>query len=170
MRHTSRSYLMKIATLLTLVLFALPSFASRTEILALIQLTHGNIYAGRVPAGYSSAEITNLQPQGQLRSFLTQTTRAKLHQWRDYVLTSGEFEGESPQELESIAANPLKYLVVDALLEIGEVYALYRDGKLIGYHVQVTDHVLGAIYQDGAWFEIFFDANFGIVKFYEHSA
>ena len=71
---------MKIATLITMLMFALPTFANRTEMQTLILLTDGEIYEGHVPAGYAFAKITNLRTLGQLRSLLERTTRTKLRQ------------------------------------------------------------------------------------------
>ncbi len=160
---------MKIATLFALVLFALPSFASRTEILALIQLTHGNIYAGKVPTGYSSRKVENLVLRGQLKTFIETTTQQKQKDWVDFVFTSGEFEG-TDAELRSYAADPLGTLQVQALLEISEVYAIYKGNRLIGYYLEISDFVQSAIYQDGAWYEMFTDERFQIVQVEDHSA
>jgi hypothetical protein len=76
----------------------------------------------------------------------------------------------SRAELQRISNNPLKQLEVAALLEIYEVYAIYKGNKLIGYFVEITDHVQAAIYQDGAWYDVFIEANLAVTEAFEQSA
>lgn len=160
---------MKLTIVFALLTLSLASFANRAEMRTLLSFTRGHIYAGHVPDSYSSVEIKDLRPQGALKHFMERTTRAKLVQWKDYVLNSGEFGG-TPAELAAIVANPLEAMGVEALLEISEVYAIYKGNRLIGYYVEISDHVQAAIYQDGAWFELLTDDKFKIINVNEESA
>lgn len=56
------------------------------------------------------------------------------------------------------------------LLEIGEVYAIYKGSKFIGYFVQITDHVQAAIYQDGAWFDTYLDPSLNVVQAFDRAS
>ena len=148
---------MKLLAFVLLSLLAIPAFA--TDMADLVKLTNGNVYAGQVPAGYSSKKIENFVVKGGLATFITSTTKQKKKDWKEHVMTSGEYEHVSLAERQRIAANPLKELETAKLLEISEVYAIYKGNKLIGYFVEVIDHVQAAIYQDGAWYDVFIEAN-----------
>ena len=160
---------MKTLTLITVLVLSLPVFANRAEMQTLIQITNGNIYGGQVPAGYTSTLQTNFRPTGKLKAFIARKTQQKQRAWRNFVLTSGEYQGTAA-ELERIAANPLSTLEVATLLEVSEVYAIYKDGQHIGYHLEIIDFVQSQIYQDGAWYELFIDEAHNVVKVYEESA
>ncbi len=159
---------MKLLAFVLMSLLAIPAFA--TDMADLVKLTNGNVYAGKVPTGYSSKKIENFVARGGLATFITTETKAKKKAWKEYVLTSGEFDGMSRAELQRISNNPLKQLEVAALLEIYEVYAIYKRNKLIGYFVEITDHVQATIYQDGAWYDVFIEANQTVTESFEQSA
>jgi hypothetical protein len=97
------------------------------------------------------------------------TTKEKEKAWSEYVLTSGEYEDVTLAQRRQIARNPLRHLDVSALLEIDEVYAIYKGNQLIGYFAKISDHVQAAIYQDGAWYEVFFDSQFTLVESFDRS-
>lgn len=159
------------AILLFLAMTACSSaFASTSEMQTLIALTEGNIYGGEVPVGYTSKKVEKLEAQGELKTFIYKTLAKKRKVWRTYVLTSGEYDHISLAERKKIAERPHAELKVPLLLEIEEVYAIYKDGRRIGYTFELVDHVQSAIYQDGAWFDIFIDSDFNVVETYERSA
>ena len=159
---------MKLLAFLLMSLLTIPAFA--TDMADLVKLTNGNMYAGNVPAGYSSKKIENFVAKGGLATFITLETKVKKKAWKEYVLTSGEYEHVSLAERKRISTNPLKELEVAALLEISEVYAIYKSNKLIGYFVEIQDHVQAAIYQDGAWYDVFIEANQTVTESFEQSA
>lgn len=159
---------MKLLAFVLMSLLAIPAFA--TDMADLVRLTNGNIYSGSVPAGYRSKKVENFVVKGGLATFITTTTKEKKKAWKEYVMTSGEYDHVSLAERKRIASNPLKELDTRALLEISEVYAVYKGNKLIGYMVEVLDHVQGAIYQDGAWYDVFIEANQAVVEAFEQSA
>lgn len=161
---------MRVFSLVLMLVLSLPVFASNTPMQTLLQVTDGNMYAGQVPTGYRSVKLTNFVPKGELKQFIIKTTKEKQKAWKEFVLTSGEYEHVSVAERRRIAADPLKAMEVKALLEIEEVYAIYKGNKLIGYFVQITDHVQGAIYQDGAWYDVFTEANLDLVEANDRSA
>lgn len=160
---------MKALILIFTLILALPAFAS-PAMRELIRITDGNVYAGNVPAGYKSVKLDSITARGGLKTFLITTTIEKKKAWKEYVLTSGEYDRDSVSERNRIAANPLAELEVEALLEISEVYAIYKGNKLIGYFIEISDHVQAAIYQDGAWYDAFFDANLNLVEAFDRSA
>lgn len=161
---------MKSIILFFLVLASVSAFAGDSEMRQLIQATHGNMYAGSVPAGYRSVKLETIKIQGGLESFFFKTTKQKLKDWKEFVHTSGEYNHVSAAERRQIAADPLTTLETNALLEIEEVYAIYKGNKLIGYFVQVADYVQAAIYQDGAWYDLFLDAEMNVVEAIAQSA
>ncbi len=161
---------MKALLIIVLFVTSLSAFANNAEMKRLVELTQGSIYGGHVPAGYRSVLLPTIAIRDGLKTFFTKTTKEKEKSWKEFVHTSGEYSHVSAAERRVIAANPLANLEVAALLEIEEVYAIYKGNKLIGYFIQINDHVQAAIYQDGAWYDVFFDAELNVVKAFEQSA
>lgn len=159
---------MKLLAFVLMSLIAIPALA--TDMADLVRATNGNMYAGSVPAGYRSEKITNFVAKGGLATFITTTTKEKKKAWKEFVMTSGEYEHVSLAERRRISSNPLKELETESLLEISEVYAIYKGNKLIGYFVEILDHVQAAIYQDGAWYDVFIEANQKVTEAFEQSA
>jgi hypothetical protein len=160
---------MKMFLFLCLFILSLPVFASN-EMRLFIEITDGSIYAGQVPRGYRSVKLSNSPSQSGFTSFMSMTTKLKQKIWANHVHTSGEFKNLTLAKRREIAANPLAELEVKALLEVEEVYAIYKGNKLIGHFVKLSDHVQAAIYQDGAWYDVFFDAQFNLVAAFDQSA
>ena len=161
---------MKLISFVLLSLLSLSVFASTPEMRTLVRLTGGNIYNGRVPDGYSSQKLEAAPMNANLKAFLAKKTEEKKKLWRDYVMSSDEFSPLARNERRVIAANPWKELRVRYLLEINEVYAIYKGRKLIGYFLEVSDHVQAAIYQDGAWIDTFMNADMVLVEAIDQSA
>ncbi len=161
---------MKAFIFLAMFILGLPAFAVSGEMKELVRITDGAMYSGHVPAGYRSVKINSIATRGGLQTFLQKTTLEKKKAWKEFVMTSGEYDRDSVAERRRIAANPLSTMEVKALLEIDEVYAIYKGNKLIGYFISITDHVQGAIYQDGAWYDSFFDAQLNLVEAFDRSA
>jgi hypothetical protein len=135
-----------------------------------VNLTNGNFYASRLPVGYRAVKLDKLTPKAGLKAFLENETKVKMEMWKEYVLTSGEFDHVTLAERKKIAANPLKEMQITSLLEMDEVYAIYKGNKLIGYFLDITDYVQASIYQDGAWIDLFIDANLNVVRSFDQSA
>ena len=161
---------MKGLFLLLLLIASLPTFANRAEMKKLIKLTNGTFYATSVPTGYRAVNLGSIAMKGGLRSYITKTTTQKLKDWSEYVLTSGEFDHVTLAKRKAIAANPLAQLKVPALLEVETVFSIYKGSKLIGYFINITDHVQAAIFQDGAWYDSFFDEELNLVESFDQSA
>ncbi len=159
---------MKLLTFVLMSLLSVSALAS--DMRELVRLTNGDIYAGRVPTGYRSRMITNFVASGGLATFITEKTKEKNKAWKTFVMTSGEYAHVSRRERQRIALNPLKELEAAALLEISEAYAIYKGNRLIGYFVEILDHVQAAIYQDGAWYNVFIEADQQLVEAIEQSA
>jgi hypothetical protein len=121
-------------------------------------------------APYSTKRIENFKVNKKFAAYLKEQTKSKLIDWEALVLYSGEYDHVSDEERANILANPKKELGVEYLLEIDDVHEVYQNGKLIGYFVQVSDHVQGAIYQDGAWINMFLDLNQKVVKAVDDAA
>lgn len=162
---------MKVFVLLSLFILSLPLFASEKDVREYVRMTNGSVY-GPAPKGYKVVKLDSISIRGGLQTFLRETTKEKTAVWKKFVFTSGEYDDQSAAEKKRIAANPLKFLDVPALLTVDneELYAIYKGNRLIGYYVQVQDHVQAAIYQDGAWYEIFFDKEINLVELFEASA
>jgi hypothetical protein len=161
---------MKLLTFFLLFIFALPALATQREMRDLIKTTRGSMYEGQLPGGYRSVAVPSVPVTGDLKRFIERTTPKKQRDWRSLVLTSGEYDHVSLAERRRIAANPLAELKVSALLEIDVVYAIYKGNRLVGYFVQIIDHVQAAIYQDGAWYDAFFDPAMKLVEITEQSS
>ncbi len=161
---------MKAFVVFFMFIIALPAFATYAEMKHFVDAIDGQMYRGRIPVGYRSVKVNSIPVAGGLKSFFTRTTKEKEASWKNFVLTSGEYSDLSAADRRKVAANPLAELRVKALLEIEEVYGIYKGNKLIGYFVQITDHVQAAIYQDGAWFDVFFDSDLNLVASFDQSA
>jgi hypothetical protein len=161
---------MKTITLFVMLLLSLSTFASTAEMNKLIRLVNGNFYATNLPSGYRAEKLLAAPLTANLKAYLAQKTQEKKVQWREYVMESDEFSSLSRNERRVVAANPWKELGVKYLLEISEVYAIYKGSKLIGYFMDISDHVQAAIYQDGAWIDAFFNPELTLVKAFDESA
>lgn len=159
---------MKAFMLLVLFVVSMPVFANRAEMKKLIQITDGSIW--RVPEGYRKVQIESIEVKGGLKAYITRTTKYKMKVWSEYVLTGGEFDNKTLAQRKVIAANPLAQLEVAALLEVAEVYKIYKGRNLIGYFIEITDHVQATIYQDGAWYDSYFDSELNLVQSFDQSA
>ena len=161
---------MKTILILALMFSSMSVFAGGQEMKELVDITDGSLSVGHMPEGYTAIQVNKVPVKGKFRDFLKKTNRQKIRDWKDYVYNSGEYERATPAEKSEIAANPRAELGVSLLLEISEVYAIYKGKIFIGYSVEVLDHVQAAIYQDGAWYEILLDEELNIIQLSEESA
>lgn len=130
----------------------------------------GYFSVNHLPEGYSAKKIKKFSINAQFKAYLNGATVAKRKAWENLVYNSGEYDHLSAREKAAIAKSPKQELEVPYLLEIAEAYGIYRHGKLIGYFLEVSDHVQAAIYQDGAWINMFLDLKQKVVKSEDESA
>lgn len=124
-----------------------------------------------LPGGVTATKIEKFELSSTFKAYLQNATYEKESQWNEHVYENAEeFGNPSIEELYAIANNPYKELKTESLLEILEVYALFKDGKAIGYYLEVADYVQAAIYQDGAWINIFLDTDQNVVGAFDESA
>lgn len=123
----------------------------------------------QIAQGYTSAEV-KVALKAPLLKWLESMTAKKLVTWTDFVINGEEYDHLSAEAKREVAKNPLKTLQVEAILEVTEIVEVKKDGKVVGYVVEVADHVQGAIYQDGAWYVLFLDPNMKVIVKEEHSA
>lgn len=128
-----------------------------------------------LPTGYSAVEVRDFNVEKPLKKWLNQVEQEKLKIWKDFVYESSEFGFLSKEEKEEAVKNPKSFLEVTDLLEIRhsnyyKIYEIYKERGLIGYFLEVTDHIQSAIYQDGAWYELYLDADQNVVRADEESA
>ena len=161
---------MKAFIALLILSLSLPAFAASSEMQLFVAATKGNVSVANMPRGYKAVEVSNLVPKGILKSFINTTLKKKQKDWQEYVYSSGEYDHVSAADRKRIAANPLAELEVASLIEIEQAYAIYKGKNLIGYFVELADYVQTAIYQDSAWYDVFVEPNFFIVKVYKQSA
>jgi len=161
---------MRFLTLFVLLFCSVVAHANTAEMKKLVQLTNGNIYGGRVPDGYRSEKLQSAPMNANLKSYLEKKTEQKKKDWRQFVFRSGEYSRLSTEARRQVAYNPWKELGVKYILEIEEVYAIYKGRKLIGYFIEITDHVQAAIYQDGAWINTFFNSELVLAQAFDEPA
>ena len=161
---------MKSILLFATLVLSLTTFASESEMKELVKVTNASIHSQEFDRDYRAVKIDRINIQGGLKSFLTKTTQAKMKDWKDFVMNSDDFDQLSYEEKLEKSKYPLKELDVKYLLEISEVYEIYNGNRLIGYFIEVVDHVQGAIYQDGAWYDTFFDTKLKLIESVEQSA
>jgi hypothetical protein len=146
------------------------SFSSKVKMNTFIKKISGQFYIGNIPEGYSAEKISFFELNGNFKKYLNKKTMNKVGQWKHFVFRSGEYSDLSLDEKKSIAKNPWKNLEVKYLLEIDDVYKIFQGKRLIGFYIEVNDHVQAAIYQDGAWIETFLDVNQKVIKATDESA
>jgi hypothetical protein len=124
-----------------------------------------------LPAGYKAEEIKEFPFAANFETYLARATAQKRKDWRNHVMTSGEYDNLSRAELLQTAARPNETLGVTHLLSVSEAYKIYNSkGVLVGYFVEMADHVQATIYQDGAWINMFLDAEQNVIKAFDESA
>jgi hypothetical protein len=161
---------MKLLSFLLLSFLSFSVLASTAEMRDLVRLTGGNVYGGRVPEGFRSQKLVAAPMNANLKAYLAKKIEEKKRDWRDFVFTSDEYSHLSSADRRRIAFNPWKELEVKYLLEIEEVCAIYKGRTLVGYYIQLNDHVQAAIYQDGAWINAFFNQDLVLVQEFDESA
>ena len=127
----------------------------------------------KMPKGLTRAKVERPSITGTgFQKRLNTLTRQKVKDWKEHVLESGEFDHLSDEEREKAIKNPTRYLDVPYLLQIAddEIFAVYRDGRLVGYMIEASDHVQASIYQDGAWMNFYLDEKLNLVAEAENSA
>ena len=124
-----------------------------------VNLVNGNFVEGHLPKGYKAKKIKRFSFRAPFKKYLALKTREKKALWKNYVMESEEYDGVSRAERRRIAREPNKELQTKHLLLMGDAFKIYKRGKFIGYHVQLDDFVQAAIYQDGAWYELFLNKN-----------
>ncbi len=132
----------------------------------------GYFSIGSLPNGYSTSqlELKDFRFKKNFKKWLRQEKQEKLELWKDLVLNSGEYDYLSSEERELALSNPEQYLGVSHLLEIYEVFELKKGTKIIGYYLEISDHVQAAEYQDGAWMEVLLNLEQKIVRKTDESA
>jgi hypothetical protein len=116
---------------------------------------------------------TTLLKQKTLEKALEKHLAGKLADWKKYVYQSGEFDHLSKKQKKKIANDPLKnyFKTEKSLLEIEVVSEIYTEANvLVGYFIKVSDHLQAAMYQDGAWLEIYLDVNQDTVAMMEQAS
>jgi hypothetical protein len=154
----------------TLKSFKLDDKFEQEPMYPLIAKYRGFIHLESLPAGYSGEVVKKLPLNAAFRQYLKNKTALKQLAWKDLVLNSGEYDYLGKEQKAEAIANPAKYLDVDHILQIQEVYKVYKNGKHIGYFVNLADHVQAAIYQDGAWSNLFLDENLEVLAIFDESA
>ncbi|MCO4794240.1 MAG: hypothetical protein KC493_11030 [Bacteriovoracaceae bacterium] len=143
---------------------------STYEMKKFISKLSGYFYVGNLPAGYSAKNIETPELKANFKAYLKGVASGKLNDWEELVYESGEYDNLSRSEKEKVAKNPWKEMGVKYLLEVTEVHQILRKGRVIGYYVEVSDHVQAAIYQDGAWIEMLLDLDMNVLKATDESA
>jgi hypothetical protein len=136
----------------------------------LVEAYRGFFSIKRLPPGYTAEQVKPFIFAPNFEAYLADKTGQKRKVWKKYVLSSGEYDHLSRQELLQAAANPNETLEVAHLLEIFEAHKIFYKGVLVGYFIEVTDHVQAQIYQDGAWINMFLDAEQNVLKAFDQSA
>jgi hypothetical protein len=134
-----------------------------------VSLMNGHFNTRKIPHGYKVTKLPKLVAEGGLKRFIDEQTKEKLSDWNEYVMTSENYEDLSAAQRANIAADPYSRLDTDELLKIDEVFAIYKGNKVIGYFLELNDFVQAQIYEDGAWIEMFIDADFNVLTTEEHS-
>ena len=132
----------------------------------------GDSYAsGRLPDGYSDAEVTGRPAvSGDLLRFLNKLEAQKKKDFKKFVMESEEYADLSENKRKAIAKDPKRALGVPFLVQIEKVYKIFRHGKRVGYVYRAADHVEAAMIQDGAGMDIYVDTNFKVIGTTEWTA
>jgi len=127
-----------------------------------------SFYTGGLEQGYTAKEFKVLPKfSTNLKRYLLGLEVEKNQQWKEFIADNPEYTEE-----EKIKAldNPKKELGIKYLVEIEEVYAIYKYGELIGFVITTDDHVQGATIQDGAGIDLYLDADMNVLYTEDWSA
>jgi len=127
-----------------------------------------NLY--NLPQGYSATKLDKFVLNENAKAFLQDLTIDKKLSWKDFVLNSNEYNTRTLEEVRTIINDPWATLGVKYLLEVTQMYQVFKGQKLIGYFIQVDDHIQAAIYQDGAWIDMFVDIDQNPTKIINQSS
>lgn len=125
----------------------------------------GQYSSGALPKGFSDKLLAEVPKfPASFRAYLSNLESEKKAQWKAYVWeTDEEFEHLSRKDRAAIANDPFSHVRSPYLVEIQDVYAIYKAGKKVGYVFDTADHVQATIYQDGAGIVIYTDVNFDVI-------
>ena len=157
------------STIILALGFGIPAAhaAKKSPLLEVKKKMLGGYHSGGLPEGFTDKLLTKKTRPKFTRDFLkylANLEKEKKKLWEVYVSENhDEFGQKTPEEIKAIAEDPYGELGQRYLVEIGEVYAIYKDGELVGYAFDTADHVQATIYQDGAGINIYTDANLKVV-------
>ena len=153
-----------IAGALSLALVSTSGWATSMEPTPMMRATTSLKRTHRLPPTFSQKVSTRPRIGGtDFSKRLNELTRKKVQDWKKLVLESGEYDHLKGEKLERALRDPAGFLGVPHLLEIGEVSAVYQNEELVGYVIEVADHVQAAIYQDGAWITFYLEADLTVI-------
>jgi len=139
-----------------------------SPILKVAKSMNYSFYTGRLEQGYTAKELKVLPKfSTNLKRYLLGLESEKTQAWKEFIAENPEYTEE---EKIKVLDNPKKELGVKYLVQIDEVYAIYKYGELIGLVITTTDHVQGAIYQDGAGIDLYLDADMNVLHAEDWSA
>lgn len=138
----------------------------------LLKIGNGYFHTGKMPKGYTAKkmEVTDFRLNKNFKRWLKAEKVKKMKLWTNLILNSGEYDYLSVEERQDALSNPEKFLGADHLLEIDEVNIIRRGSKVIGFFLEVNDHVQAAEYQDGAWMELFLNLDQKVLRKLDLSA
>lgn len=139
------------------------SITSEKSMLEFIKKINGTFTPGNLPEKYQAFKVEKPRLTKNLITYFKAANHFKKKQWFDFIMGSEEYSNISNNRRIRIAENPEKELKVKYLLEIKNVYEIYRGSLFIGYFFEITDHVQAAIYQNQAWIEMFLDIEMNVL-------
>lgn len=155
---------MRIFLALVLLISATFANASSDSMSIFADKVSGSSFNGDyMPVGYTATEIKFVKWSPALVAQLVKMEEESTKKWIDYVETSGELDYLTEEEMDKAKKDPAGFFDDKYLTQIRAQYEVYQNGKLIGYVVDIIDHVQSAIYQDGAGTVIYLDVDLNIV-------
>ena len=158
-----------VSVLLGLSIAMSPAGAAQKKhpIVAIKKAMLGSYHSGGLPKGYSDVLLDQKSRPKFTKSFLNYLARLEVSSeraWKKYVLeTDEEWEHLSTEDRIEISRDAKGHIGVRYLVEIQEVYKVFKNGKAIGYVFEAADHVHAAIIQDGAGKVIYTDLDLNVI-------
>lgn len=137
--------------------------ASTAEMSLFADKVRGSSFNGNfLPVDYTAKEVKFVKWSPALVAQLEKMEAKSTKAWLEYV-ESGELNHLSDEEFEKAKNDPAGYFDDKYLTQISAQYEVYQNGKLIGYAVDIIDHVMSTFYEDSAGTVIYLDVDLNIV-------
>ncbi len=154
----------QIVTLLAALVCFGPSFAESNSYFLmkeLAQQSNGPFEEYETFSGFTVEKIDAFAWPKAMIEQVDKINQQRIDEWADYVMNSGEFDHVDFKE--DLITDPSNEWGSPTPLRLNDSFAIYKNGKLIGYVADFSDMVDSAIIQDGSGWVFFVDVDGNLI-------